>query len=422
MKLPVRAWISGILVVALALWALAPAAVPARAAGPTLAVSTATAAPGDSVTVGGAGFHPGTTAVVTATFYVGGSAHPVQSAAAVASNGSFSTQLQIPAGTGPGIYSIHARDLQGSKASTVLRMLRLLVLRPGAQPPAVSVDANHDLFIQGSGFAAKENVALTVAFPLYRGTTTLVNLSKTTDQSGNLPRVLVHVPADAKQGNTTVAGKGQASGKTAAGTILATYHPYVAPASAAVRPGGQLVLNGQGFVPNSQVDVSYTFARNGSSPATLSQTVNANGNGQFSVPLSLPQNAKPGTYRLTATDLTGGFRALTPLIISVKPVITVSPNGVQPGGTLVVKGSGYSAKVPVTVQTTFPLYTGGGHAAGVTAYTDANGNFTARLPVPTNAQAATATLTAKGPNASAHVQFVIGHIKSAIKVTPGSAN
>ncbi|GAC1470722.1 MAG: hypothetical protein PVSMB7_21780 [Chloroflexota bacterium] len=412
-------WTSGLLAIALALWTLVPGTRPVGAAGATLKASQTYVAAGDAISATGNGFHPGDTAVVTADFVVAGTARRSQSAAHVQTNGAFSAPVTIPQGAAPGLYWLQAKDFHGAAAQTVVRVVQVLSMSVGGKEQGATVISGLQFFAEGAGFAPGEKVGLAATFPLYSGATYPVHTIVVADSSGRF-RTGLQVPGGAKQGGVRLFATGQTSKKSASGVVGVVYRPSITLSAAAVRPGAGATVTGQGFVPGGSVRIATTFARNGAPTTTVSQTVAANQYGQISAQIALPSDARPGSDTVTATDVTGGFRAAATFVVSVKPTIALVNPSILPGESVQIKGSGYSAHVAVTVSAGFPLYGGGSRAVTTSVTTDAQGNFSLAFATPGYAAAGTVTLVAQGPNGRSSAQLAIRHIGATIAVAPGS--
>ncbi|MBV9280613.1 MAG: hypothetical protein JOZ41_11065, partial [Chloroflexi bacterium] len=411
---------SAVAILALLLAALTPAAVPRAAAAGSLQLSRGMAAPGDSVSVSGAGFTPSDTVVVIANFNVNGSTQQVQNATHVNGNGTFSTGFTVPAGAAPGDYKVTAKDFHGVVTTQTLTVLHLISLQVGAGGPTVYIIAGHSFYAQGRGFKGGETVVLKAVFPLYNGNPVTVSKTVGTDTKGTFGETLLQVPNGAKTGAVTLTGTGEQSQKKATATLHPTYQPAISLSASTVRPGGTITVSGRGYVPGATVRVAVTIPRTSGGAVTLSAAANADQNGNFSASLVVPANTQPSTYTVEATDLAGGFKATAQVLVSVKPGITIQPGAVSPGNRVLVSGGGYSAGVQVTVSATFPLYGGGTRTVSTTATTNGNGQFQASLVVPGNAAAGGVTIAAAGPHGRSYANLQVNRIAAGISVSPSS--
>ena len=394
-------------VVVLALAALLPAAVPTALAASSMHLSRTLVAPGDIVTVTGAGFQAGDQVVVSADIRVANSPRRIQAATTADNNGAFNTTLPLPGGTSQGTYQITARDFHGHVAQQNLTVLPLAYLRVGGSIPTVYVIPNHAFYASGSGFQAAETVKLSATFPLYNGNSVAVSKNVQTDKNGEFYEALVRVPRGAKPATLSLIAAGQSSNKQAKATLTVFYRPSIFLGPRAVHPGTDVTVNGRDFVADTAVRVSVAFPRSGATSQTLTRTAGADGNGAFSTSISVPSNALVGTYTVTAVDTVGGFKAYTSVTVLVHPAISIDTKTALPGQTITVTGSNYASGVQVTVSATFALQGGGNRTVTTTAQTGGSGSFSTRLSIPGNAAPGSVTVTAKGPNGQASAQLQV---------------
>ncbi len=415
-----RPAIALLFVLAMALTAFPIGGVPTALAAASLQLSQSTAGTGDPIVVAGHGFHPGDGVVIRVNFAVAGGSHPIQTSAAVDNAGNFQGAFTIPDGTVPQIYSITAQDFHKDVASQQLKVLRVVTLNVGSHAQAFPVRAGHNFYVRGTGFLAGDQVNLSAIFPLYGGNSFTENKSAQADSHGRFNDLLMTVPATAKPGTVTLVGVGQRNKAKASADINVVYRPAIALDAASVRPGSSITVLGSGFVPGASVQLSVTIPRSNSSSVTLNKTARADGNGNFSTPLTLPASATPGAYTLTATGGVSGAHTSTQLKVSVQATVALNPDKVYPGGTVLVSGGGYSSDVPITITAMLPVFGGGSRTVTVTTRTGPKGNFAKHLGIPGNTAAGLITVTAKGPHAqvSAHLQVL--HLASGVTVTPAS--
>ncbi|PZS09239.1 MAG: hypothetical protein DLM70_01825, partial [Chloroflexi bacterium] len=338
----------------------------------------------------------------------------IPSAAAAAAN------LHLPRATAAGVYAVQAKG-QRSQAAQNFAVLPVLVLKPGSQGTKTAITAGHGVYVRLVGFTPGESAALTANFPLYSGNSLTVTKSIRVDTSGASARVPVYVPWDASDGDVTLTIAGQTSGKKAGTIIVVVHRPGITARPVTLRPGGTATITGRGFVPGSNVTISSTISRTGSTNLVLTKAVAAGDHGAFQTPLPLPGNAGPGAYTVTATDATANFRASAKLRIAAGAAIAIQPSSSQPGQKVTISGSGYAAGVQVRVDATFPYYGGGAHAVSTVAKTNGSGDFLTDLQIPNQAAAGTVVVTARGPKTQSSAKLQIGPIGSGITLTPATA-
>ncbi|GAC1467369.1 MAG: hypothetical protein NVS2B16_17260 [Chloroflexota bacterium] len=415
-----RLWVTGVIVLTLALSILLPAAVPASAAG-TVQLSRAVVAPSDTVTVTGAGFAAGATVVVSVELRVQGTARGVQTSTRANTGGAFTVPLPIPDGTNRGVYTVRARDFHANSATQNLTVRPRIILQIG-KTAALTVAVGHGFFALGAGYAPGETVAFTAVFPLYNGNSVTETKIGTSDKNGTVAELFLAIPRRAKQGSVLLTATGEKSGKKAIATITVTHYPILSLNPTTVRPGGATTVSGAGFVPDSTVRIALTIPRTGTTTVTLTKAVATNADGAFATPISLPSNVQPGTYVITATGDVGSFRAQRPVIVAVSPSISLQPGSAFPGQTITVVGANFSSNVQVLVSASFPVTGGASLPVSRTAQTNGAGSFSTALPVPAGALVAKVTVVAKGPHAQAGSTLNVVRLAASLSIQPNPAS
>lgn len=395
-----RCWplsLSIVVVLALLLSALLPAADPAAAAA-SIRLSRYTATATDSVAVTGYGFSPGDTAVVYADFVVNGKTQRVQTTAPIGGNGIFTAVFTVP-GALEETTTVTAKDLHNNTATQQLTIVRLVPVVVGRPAPTVTVSAGHGFYVRGGGFAPGEPVALTISFPMYNGPARTESTTVTADAHGNFGDVGFQVPNGATAATPLMTGTGQKSGRKGYARIRVLYHPSVSLSPPNVLQGSTMGVLGSGFVPNSRVHVSAVVGRNGAAPLTLVTDVVTDQNGSFRAALAIPANTRPGGYTATATDAAGGLTARAGFGVAARPTVTpsvtVSPASAIPGAVVQVQGAGYPAGDRVDISATVTLSNGSRRTLATTATTNRNGQFAVPLQLPTDVAPGAYTLVAR---------------------------
>ena len=383
---------------------LAPSARSAYAA-TALSLSRTVAPPGGRVDVSGHGFHPNDTVFVVARFSVAGNAQELQAFAVVSGNGTFSAAFAVPENAAAGMSQISAIDSHNDIASTDLTVLPLAYVQANKTGNTIYVPADEMFAVRGVGFQPGERVDVSAVFPLYSGGTAQAQGAVSANVGGAFSQLVLRVPAGAKAQAATLTARGATSGRIGRSRIFAVYRSTITVAPLAIRPGGSTTVSGQNFVPNSQVTLSVTIARNGSASITSNKTVGVAANGSFGAPIALPNNVTLGTYTIYARDSANGAHPSAKVDVTVHQIISAVPGSVLPGQTVVVSGSGYSYFSSVNVHATVPLNTGGTRGIGGSVSTNGQGAFTARLSVPGAAASSSVTVTAGGAHGQASTRF-----------------
>ncbi|OFI38287.1 hypothetical protein BIU82_18350 [Arthrobacter sp. SW1] len=157
--------------------------------------------------------------------------------------------------------------------------------------------------------------------------------------------------------------------------------PTVTVDPSTVHAGDDTQVTGQGFAPNSPVEVQLVDPAG--NPVGDPVAVTTDGEGNFTTPLTVPEGSAPGEYSVEAVDGEGGEDSTTLAVTpedGEDPTVTVDPSAVAPGNATTVTGEGFAPNSPVTVQ----LVDSEGNPVGepVEVTTDENGNFTTPLTVP----------------------------------------
>jgi hypothetical protein len=387
-----------------------------------ITLSRGNVAPGDKLTVHGSGFHASDDVVVTSDVVVAGSPHHLQAATTTDGNGSFQATLVMPGGTAQGTYTATAKDFHGGSASHTYNVLPLAYITAGGTPRTVFVIPNHELYVSGQGFQPGETITLNASFPLYDGNTVNVQRTPTANKNGGFYEAVIKVPSDAKPVVVTLTATGNTGKKTGKAFLHVTYRPRLTLGAAAVRPGTNIQIFGREFVPNSNVRVAVTISRNGSTAQdTLSKTVTADSNGNFSTFMGIPSDTKLGRYTVGAFDTTGGFRASASFAVSVHPTMLLKPNTLYPGQSFSVSGVNFGSNESVRVSATFPVAGGKTTTVAKTTTTGGNGGYFVNLTVPGNATPAKVTVTAASSSAKVTASLFVKQAPVPATATPAPA-
>jgi hypothetical protein len=387
--------------------------------------ATVPVSPGHYMYVKGSGYPQGHSVRIAITFPLsGGGSTQLVRTPTVYQGGWFETAIQVPQSAAQITLKLAVtyapNPSKGFQKTAYVSIVPYAALQAGANPSSLAITAPKPFYAQGSGFAANEDVQLSVTFPLYNGTSVTVTKTVATDASGNFNATLIRMPTDTKQTTVTLSASGSSSKKQATVNASVVYRPYLTLSSKTVRPGGSVTVSGYGYAPNSTVQFVLATA-NGVQTATLNEAATTDASGHFSTTVTVPADFSAGSYTLTAKGAVTGATASTALTAALTPTVTIQPGTATPGQTVKVTGQGFSANVAVTLTINVPLYGGGTRAVTKTVGADANGNFTTYMTIPGHAAAGTVTVTAKGPSSQASAHLGIGHIAARISVSPATA-
>ncbi len=316
--------------------------------------------PFDTITITGQGFAPYDNVQVALNW----SNNPIGGIRCDGS-GNCSGQVKIPyTGLAQGTYPVIATGSTGlttQVSATLLPGVATFVPSYWVSIRLTSGGPGTAMQLEGGGFNANEAVTL------YWGKNNAISLGNVTTSWDGSFSFQFSAPMSAISGYypITVLRSKQTPAK-----VTTTFHilPPKMISSAGVRSGQVAHVQLSGFAANEQVTLNWNA--NGGQTIT---TVTMNSTGALDTYIA-PPHAPKGTYTLQAVGASSQLQAQSSLAIG--PGILLSPNTVNPGGTIVAIGGGFTPgeKVNVYFQNT---------TNGVTSTTvDAAGSFSDSLAVP----------------------------------------
>ncbi len=346
----------------------------------------------------------GTTQISGTNFQAGENVHLTLPAAAPAaesavdatadSAGNFTATLTVPQNHPVGAsFPVNATGDQGSAASTDLAITKGTWNTAITATPATAPQGSTTT-VSGTGFTPGESV--TVSLPAKDGVGPVNATDVLVGGDGSFSTALT-VPSDYPLGSVDISASGPVSDTPAATTlnIVAAGPASLSAAPATVPQGGISQVSGTNFKAGENVTITLP-----SSAPAAAVTVNATANsaGNFSIPLTVPQNHPTGaTFPITASG-DQDSAAATNIGISKgtwNTAITATPSEVAQSGELTVSGTGFGAGEAVTV--TLPEKDGVGPITVPNVQVGENGSFNATLIVPANYPLGSADITAEGP-------------------------
>ena len=367
----------------------------------TLAVSPATALPGDRVDVVGTHFQPGEAVTIdlvalsTSTRIGGGRANQA---------GSISLKgLLIPANTPESTVSLVATGASS-------RLSASAGLKIGSRPANLtlspdSLKAGDALALRGHGFIPGETVTVVLSGGKLPPVTLGTALAGT---DGSFGIAKLAVPAFVPAGQYGLKAIGQASGRVATGTLNVQAPPQAAPLISildtshrpgtpySLSPGGFVQVAGSNFAPNAQVTLVLV---GGNGTIILLPIVASSGGTIGPIGLTIPATTPAGSYALEArvggnkvasVNTTVAFRTLR---------LTVTPGTLVPGSAVTVRGSGF---IPGE-QVVLALNGSALLTNPTTVLADASGNISLTFVVPETVTNGTNAITASGASSRASV-------------------
>jgi hypothetical protein len=159
----------------------------------------------------------------------------------------------------------------------------------------------------------------------------------------------------------------------------------VSPAS--VIPGGNITVQGSGYLAGDKITVTATVTLTNGAKQTLTATATSNSRGQFSTGLRVPGNVAGGTAVVVARSAASGRAPITHFTIAkLAPSIVAVPTTAAPGTKITVNGFGFAAGEAVNLDLN-------GQRVG-SATTDAAGKFSAAVTVPSTMASGTYAVSA----------------------------
>ncbi|GEM_PF-6348206 len=198
--------------------------------------------------------------------------------------------------------------------------------------------------------------------------------------------------------------------------------PVVATNSDSTGPGGSLTVTGNNFYPGEEITLELY-----SDPVAIGQT-NADSAGSFSIVVTIPTDATPGSHSIvangssgdsanTAIVVTGTNDPVAPNSGTTDPVVTTSSSP-GPGGSLTVTGNNFRAGEEITVELySDPVAVGQTNA-------DSTGSFSIVVTIPTDVTPGSHSIVANGSSGdSANTAIVVtGTIVSVTaKIVPAAS-
>lgn len=285
--------------------------------------------------------------------------------------------------------------------------------------------ADGDLFVNEGITIATLACGSTVAGSLLVGAT---GVAVAATAGGTLPAATFCViPVGVNTGTSTVrvfVAGGAASSATATFTVQGA--PVTLTPSSGV-PGTPVTISASGLTGGGAVAIG-AITIGGVAWNVAAVALDAAGNMPATI-LNIPAAQAAGAFTVTVTD--GAFLTGSATLTVPARTIQITPASSRRNSVVTVTGSGYSRNSSVTINyltgVALPGPIAAGAAIGAAAgLTDANGNFTANLTVPTNAAInSTNTITAvdaAAPGAPANTNTVQHAVPApTMSVTPASA-
>lgn len=327
---------------------------PAMAAG-TVIVSPTSGHVGTSITASGTGFTTGN--YYTITFAYGTSFSQQIGSGTVGGGVVPATSYTVPE-MPAGAYNIYIQTFGTPSESG----LNTFTVTPKISLSPTSDYVGQDIAIDGTGFAASEDVTIT----FFTSSTQHVTVGTTsTDANGSFANVPLTVP-ESYRGSHTVKALDD-SGKSDTTNFSTKQSIAVSPTSGAV--GDEVTITGTGFGASKYMNITY----DGDAVTTIPSPVRADANGSFTAKFTVPSCVK-GTYEVKAREGTTTYVGTANFAVEAGASLSKTTGNV--GTSLTVTGTGFLVNHSVTI--TYPSEP----TTVVTTTTNASGAFSATFDAP----------------------------------------
>ena len=170
---------------------------------------------------------------------------------------------------------------------------------------------------------------------------------------------------------------------------LEDYDPVIDVVPNPAEIGGEVTIDGRGYVPNTTVTVTITDAED--NVVYDNDTVDVGGDGAFEDVWAVDENVAIGDYTVNATDNDNPEITATDTLAIYNPTVEVEPNAAQADDQVDISGAGFASESGLTID----IYDANDVQVGAVedVSTDAEGNFTTPWTIPTDTDAGELTVT-----------------------------
>ncbi|HEY8282778.1 MAG TPA: hypothetical protein VIJ28_00180, partial [Chloroflexota bacterium] len=446
-----------------ALWAAPPGA-PTQAVGvagspfvvtPADRGLTATpnaAAAGTSTVIGGTGFQPNTPLQVALTDASGVVIAAFSGPSSTSTGALLPISVAIPLTATSGLAVINTTDSAGNLAGTPVVILPPEVA--GVSPPALVVNpsravAGETVQFSAAGLPPHAPITFTLSDATGIKATQTGGASLVTDGSGQVRGTFVIPDTQAVAGDSSSLSLTPANGFSLGGnegTLLeATLQAATASGTAAQvaaplvvagprleifpsqgTPSQPFTVIGTGFGAGEQVTVTQTDA---SGVITQVGIAHSSDGGVFttsgqnpSLPAAVgPTATQAAAFTVTATGEPSGLVASARLAVRPAPSIALTPYVAAPGQEVTISGAAFLTNSTLTVRAGFVIAQAT-QSTVINVSTDASGDFTVPIIIPTTAPTGPATLQVSAPDgATVTVILTVSNQTAAVRVSPLAA-
>lgn len=375
--------------------------------------------PGHTLILFGIGYQPGELVSTAASFPLYSGNTLVEHGSATAdSKGHFGgVRVTVPRNAKQGTATVTS---SGTKSGKTGKANLNVVYHPAISATA-RVRPGGTLHVTGYGFAAGAQVRLAAQVNLGNGSSDIVYHNVTANGNGQINGG-VNLPNSTRPGTYGVTATDTLTGAHAGTRFTVALAATISVAPGTVSPGGRVTVTGHGFRGNADVRVSTSVALFGGGRRALAVTAHTNGNGDFSVALSIPRHAAAGKITVTAQGPTSHTAAQV-TIRAVAASVSINPVSVAPGNTVTITGVHFPAGDHVSLSLPIKLRNGQTQNLTGTAVANGNGQFAVRLTIPGNTTGGAYTLravsqsTGRAPTA----RITVAALRPSIVVVPATA-
>ncbi len=316
---------------------------PADAA-PTLVVSPADMAAGDTVAVTGTGFlaaetvdvQLATTGPVTSTEHL----HYFK---ANASGGFTSAALAIPTAIPAGSYDVLA---VGRTSKTIAKAaVHITVAAPTLSVDPTAIAPEDRIHVSGTHFGARETVLFSLSSP--SGTVGISLGHAVTTRAGAFGPTAIVLPFGIPSGSLRLTASGQTSHLQAAVDVTVTAPtPVLTVSPATAKPGELVTISGTHLQPGEVVVVDLVAL---STSSRLGET-HVRSTGSFSLSAKIPAATPQGTVSVVATGSTSRLSVTRQIVIgALAALLHLGDHSIKAGDAVSVSGSGFIPGETITL-------------------------------------------------------------------------
>lgn len=345
--------------------------------------ATATAAPGQSVGITGAGFSASST--LSAKF--GASAVTLSPGAVSTATGSISgVSFKVPSSAPTGVATVTVTDANTHSATYDLDIYHATI----SHTPA-NADSGQPVTFSGSGWPENDSISVR----LVQGSNPPIGVcSVTADSTGTVSPESCLVPAGVVRGTyTVVAVDGSISVEDTSSFVLQSGIVLLGEAGRATSdatPGQQIQVTGSGFAPTS--NISATFG--GVTVSLTGTTLQTNSSGSFSgVSFKVPSSAGVGTQPVVVRDAAGNNATFA--LFVYQATISTNINKGDSGRQILFTGTGWPGLDTLTISMVSSSGAATNACSAVTVTTNSDGVLDAHsCIIPTTIPRGSYTVTA----------------------------